>query len=117
MNFGTFYGKRITFFPISTHWTRLISLYKSSDSQPGCYGTLGYHELMPGVPPALLSMGAANQKRLLNTSQDNRRVIPKVCSTDHYWSANPYRNEYFVLREAIKNLSAERNGKVGEPLA
>ena len=29
-------------------------------------------------------------------------LIPKVCSADHWWSANPYTNQYFVLRGALK---------------
>jgi len=24
-------------------------------------------------------------------------MIPKVCSADHWWSANPDKNQYFVL--------------------
>jgi hypothetical protein len=31
-----------------------------------------------------------------------RAVIPKFCSADHKWSANPYTNQYFELRGALK---------------
>jgi hypothetical protein len=41
----------------------------------------------------------------------SRSVIPKVWSTDHLWSANPYTNKYFVLCGALKYFEWSANQK------
>ncbi len=33
---------------------------------------------------------------------ESSSVIPKVCSADHWWSAIPYKNQYFELCGALK---------------
>jgi hypothetical protein len=40
-----------------------------------------------------------------------RAVIPKVCSADHKGSANPYTNQYFELRGALKCLKGSAHQK------
>jgi len=48
-----------------------------------------------------LGIGIANFRRsfqILLTMVYSNPVIPKVCSADHWWSANPYIIQYFVLR-------------------
>ncbi len=45
------------------------------------------------------------------TNRRVRAVVPKVCSADHKWSANPYRNQYFVLRGALKYFNWSANQK------
>jgi hypothetical protein len=45
----------------------------------------------------------------------SRSVIPKVCSTDHQWSArltaNTYENQYFILCGALKYFEWSANQK------
>ncbi len=43
-------------------------------------------------------------------------MIPKVCSADHWWSAKPCENQYFVIREALKYFMWSSHKKIWEQL-